>query len=289
MKRRESFKGPDTPSRFNQDSVGGNDEDKDEGRKKELKVVEQENTCNKPEGKTQAENKEAKKKKTALKKIIVLAIILGFILAFTTNIVRPLVIRPLLPSPADEQYFLRYMQVAEVLIISYFAIELVAGLAYNLVVDSSEQTAKSMKSLVRIAGSIIVIAFVISFLSQNPVIAASISTVSGLVIGFGASNIIGNALGGIYLAIVRPFRIGERIKVFNEIGIVYDIGLLYTQLILENGDRMLASNSSMLNSQIILKKKSKGEDEEKRQQQYIKQESQKNYATAIADISEKIE
>jgi hypothetical protein len=45
----------------------------------------------------------------------------------------------------------------------------------------------------------------------------------------------------------------------------------------------------MLNSQIILKKKSKGEDEEKRQQQYIKQESQKNYATAIADISEKIE
>jgi small-conductance mechanosensitive channel len=210
----------------------------------------------KPEAKkTQADNKEAKKKKTALKKIIVLALILGFILAFTQNIVRPLVIRPLLPSPADEQYFLRYMQVAEVVIISYFAIELVAGLAYNLVVDSSEQTAKSMKSLVRIAGSVIVIAFVISFLSQNPVIAASISTVSGLVIGFGASNIIGNALGGIYLAIVRPFRIGERIKVFNEIGIVYDIGLLYTHLILENGDQMLASNSSMVSSQIVLKKK----------------------------------
>ena len=255
MERKDSFIGSDASLGFNQNSVGGNDEDKDKGHKKELKVVVENTYSGKPEAKTQADNKEAKKKKTALKKIIVLALILGFILAFTQNIVRPLVIRPLLPSPADEQYFLRYMQVAEVVIISYFAIELVAGLAYNLVVDSSEQTAKSMKSLVRIAGSVIVIAFVISFLSQNPVIAASISTVSGLVIGFGASNIIGNALGGIYLAIVRPFRIGERIKVFNEIGIVYDIGLLYTHLILENGDQMLASNSSMVSSQIVLKKK----------------------------------
>jgi hypothetical protein len=38
------------------------------------------------------------------------------------------------------------------------------------------------------------IAVVISDQSQNPVIAASISTISGLVIGFAASNLIGNVI-----------------------------------------------------------------------------------------------
>ena len=231
-------------------------EDDDMRHKKEWN----ENAYSKSDGNVRA--KEARK--SALKNIVVLALILGFILAFTANIIKPLV-RTLLPSPADEQYFLKYMQVAEVIVIGYSAIEIVGSLAYKLtLVQSSEQTAKSMKSLIRIAGAVIVIAFIISFLSQDPVIAASISTISGLVIGFAASNIIGNAIGGIYLAIVRPFQIGDRIKVFGETGVVNDIGLLYTQLILENSDYMLASNSSVVSSQIILKRKEvTGEQEEK--------------------------
>jgi small-conductance mechanosensitive channel len=45
----------------------------------------------------------------------------------------------------------------------------------------------------------VVIAVVISYLSQDPVIAASISTITGLVIGFAASNLIGNIIAGIYI------------------------------------------------------------------------------------------
>ena len=125
----------------------------------------------------------------------------------------------------------------------------------QFVYSCSEQTAKSIRSLIRIAGTIIVIAVVISYLSQNPVIAVSISTISGLVIGFAASNLIGNVIAGIYLAITRPFRICDRIKVFNGDGRVSDIGLLYTRLLLDNGDEMLASNSSMVTTNIILRKK----------------------------------
>jgi small conductance mechanosensitive channel len=44
-----------------------------------------------------------------------------------------------------------------------------------------------------------VIAVVISYLSQDPVIAASISTTSGLVISFAASNLIENVIAGIYI------------------------------------------------------------------------------------------
>src|SRR5918996_254812 len=80
-------------------------------------------------------------------------------------------------------------------------------------------------------------------------------------IGFAASNLIGNIIAGIYLAITRPFRIGDRIKVFDGDGKVSDIGLLYTRLLLDNGDEMLASNSSIVTTNIILRKKEKAKEE----------------------------
>jgi small conductance mechanosensitive channel len=173
-------------------------------------------------------------------------------LVVTTHILNPIV--PVL--------YLRFLQVGEVALVGFFAIHTISKISYRLSISYSEQTAKSIRSLVRIAGAIIVIAVVISYLSQDSVIAASISTISGLVIGFAASNLIGNVIAGIYLAITRPFRIGDRIKVFNGDGRVSDIGLLYTRLLLDNGDEMLASNSSMVTTNIILRKKEKGEEKQ---------------------------
>lgn len=69
--------------------------------------------------------------------------------------------------------------------------------------------ANSIKSVVRIAGAVIVIAFIISYLAASP------TTTSGLVIGFASSNLIGNVIAGLHLAIAWPFKIGDRIKVFG--------------------------------------------------------------------------
>jgi small conductance mechanosensitive channel len=165
-------------------------------------------------------------------------------------------------NPVVPVLYLRYLQVSEVALVGFFAIYTISEISYKLSITYSEQTAKSIRSLIRIAGAIIVIAVAISYLSQDPIIAASISTISGLVIGFAASNLIGNVIAGIYLAITRPFRIGDRIQVFNGDGKVSDIGLLYTRLLLDNGDEMLASNSSIVTTNIILRKKEKEKEEE---------------------------
>jgi small conductance mechanosensitive channel len=126
-------------------------------------------------------------------------------LALTTYILNPVI---------PESYLI-YLQVGEVALIGFFAIHTISKISYSLSISYSKQIAKSIRSLIRIAGAIIVIAVIISYLSQDPVIAASISTISGIVIGFAASNLIGNVIAGIYLAIIRPFRIGDRIKVFD--------------------------------------------------------------------------
>jgi small conductance mechanosensitive channel len=184
-------------------------------------------------------------KNSAIGRPVILAVTLTIMLVVTTHILNP--VFPVL--------YLRYIQVGEVALVGFFAIHTISKISYRLSISYSEQTAKSIKSLVRVAGTIIVFAVAISYLSQDPIMAASISTISGLVIGFAASNLIGNVIAGIYLAITRPFRIGDRIKVFNGDGRVSDIGLLYSRLLLDNGDERLASNSSMVTTNIILRKK----------------------------------
>jgi small conductance mechanosensitive channel len=195
-------------------------------------------------------NKSAKE--SAIGWSVILAVSLAIILAVTTYILEPVV----------HTLYLRYLQVAEVAVVGFLAIHTISKISYSFSLTYSEQTAKSIRGLIRIAGAIILIAFVISYLSHDPILAASISTISGLVIGFAASNLIGNVIAGTYLAITRPFRIGDRIKVFDEDGRVSDIGLIHTRLLLDNGDEMLASNSSMVTTNIILRKK---EDEKEKQ------------------------
>jgi small conductance mechanosensitive channel len=191
-------------------------------------------------------------KESAIGWSVILGACLAIILAVTTYILEPVV--PTL--------YLMYLQVAEVAAVGVFAIYIISKISYSLSLAYSEQTAKSIRSLIRIAGAIIVIAFVISYLSHDPILAASISTISGLVIGFAASNLIGNVIAGIYLAMTRPFRIGDRIKVFDEDGRVSDIGLIHTRLLLDNGDEMLASNSSIVTTNIILRKKERENQEQ---------------------------
>jgi len=158
------------------------------------------------------------------------------------------VLEPLIP-----RQYLIYIQVAEVIAAGYFIIRFFSAVAYRLTLAPSSPAANSIKSLVRIAGAVVVIAFAISYLAQDPVIAASITTISGLVIGFASSNLIGNAIAGLYLAIVRPFKIGDSIQVFGQAGKVKDISLLYTRVLLDDTqDEMLASNSSMVTTWVVL-------------------------------------
>jgi small-conductance mechanosensitive channel len=96
------------------------------------------------------------------------------------------------------------------------------------------------------------IAIIVSFLSQNAIVAASIGTISGIVVGFASQNLIGNMIAGIYLALTRPFKIGDMITVFGKSGKVYDIGLLNCDLLMKNGDIVRAPSSSLLTTPVVI-------------------------------------
>ena len=151
--------------------------------------------------------------------------------------------------------YLIYFQSIQLSIAGYFVIDIIANTAFRLAVatQQSAQTASSLKSLIRILGAVVVAAIVLSFLSQNAAVAASIGTLSALVIGFASQNLLGNVIAGMYLSLTRPFRIDDVIIVFGNSGKVCDIGLLNCELLLSNGDIMRIPSSALLTSPVIIR------------------------------------
>jgi small conductance mechanosensitive channel len=195
--------------------------------------------------KSQHEGRRKDARKNTIRKILLLVVLLS-----ATFIISTVFLRPLLSIQE-----LIYVQAAEVAIIGYIVLETVSNISYKLTLPgSSLENAKAIRSLIRITGTIIIVAATISILVQNPIVAASLSTISALIVGFAAQNILANMISGLYLSIVRPFKIGDRITISSNSGIIYDIELMYIRLLTENGDIVLIPSSSMVSSTITLQK-----------------------------------
>lgn len=182
-------------------------------------------------------------KRSVMKRLVVLGAILAVTLSLSIWLL-----------PVE---YLIYFQSLQVGIAGYLVIEIIANTAFRLVITAqqSDQTANSLRSLIRILGGIVVAAIVLSFLSQNAAVAASIGTLSALVIGFASQNLLGNMIAGMYLSLTRPFKIDDVITVFGNSGKVRDIGLLNCELVMSNGDIMRAPSSSLLTSPVIIRSK----------------------------------
>jgi small conductance mechanosensitive channel len=147
------------------------------------------------------------------------------------------------------------LQSIQVTILGYFVIEVISNAFQDLTYDYLKDTSKSIKILMRILGAIVIIAIIISYLSNDPVVAAAIGTISGLVVGFASQNIIGNIIAGLYLIILRPFKLGDEITVFSNTGVIFDIGLISTKLYTNDNKIVLVPNSSMVTTTIVLNKR----------------------------------
>ena len=106
---------------------------------------------------------------------------LGMVLAMTLGISAWLV-------PAR---YLVYSQIIQVGVVGYLVSEITVKTAFRiaLATQHSDRTAKSVRSVTRITGSIVIAVVVVSYLSQNATVAASIGAMFALVIGFDSQNL----------------------------------------------------------------------------------------------------
>jgi small conductance mechanosensitive channel len=175
-----------------------------------------------------------------------------FLVAFVIVVMVIVVIELVIEYQLHERYK-TYLRIGEVAIIGYFTINSIGNIFYKYTFDSLDKNAEAGRVLIRIMGAVIIIAIIISYLSRDPLVAASIGTVTAIVIGFASQNILGNTIAGLYLAITRPFKIGDKITIFGNTGIVFDIGLQNSRLKTEQGDIIIAPNSAILGTTIVIR------------------------------------
>ena len=79
----------------------------------------------------------------------------------------------------------------------------------------------------------------------------SFSALGGAAVGFASSRTIGNFISGLFVIIVRPFRVHEYVRIGNVEGIVEEITINYTKIRTQSDTTVLISNQRTLDQDII--------------------------------------
>jgi small conductance mechanosensitive channel len=76
------------------------------------------------------------------------------------------------------------------------------------------------------------------------------SAVVGIIVGFAAQRTIGNFIAGLLIAFSQPIRLGDRVEIESQMGVVEEIGLTYTFIRLEDNDRLVIPNERIASDTI---------------------------------------
>ena len=76
------------------------------------------------------------------------------------------------------------------------------------------------------------------------------SAVLGIVVGFASQRTLGNFVAGLLIAFTQPVRLGDEVTIENTEGVVEEIGLIYTFVRTENGDRLVIPNEKLTSDTI---------------------------------------
>jgi small-conductance mechanosensitive channel len=76
------------------------------------------------------------------------------------------------------------------------------------------------------------------------------SAVIGIVVGFASQRTLGNFVAGLLIAFTQPLRLGDDVVIESIEGTVEEIGLIYTFVRTESGDRLVIPNEKLASDTI---------------------------------------
>ncbi|MGC8761108.1 MAG: mechanosensitive ion channel family protein [Bryobacteraceae bacterium] len=114
------------------------------------------------------------------------------------------------------------------------------------------ETAGITYQLVRVAVVLLVLIIVFPYLpgSQSEAF-RGVSIFLGVVISLGSGSAVANMMAGVVLAYMRPFRVGDRVRIAETVGDVEARGLLVTRLRTIKNVEVTIPNASILGAQIL--------------------------------------
>jgi small-conductance mechanosensitive channel len=182
----------------------------------------------------------------------VIIIIVGIALIFATVEVSQ---REIFPFVTAQQ---NYIVAAEAAVVGILLIEIIGRIIVNRFHEEGVRAYGTyIRTIVRIAGYLVVVVSIISILAANPTLAISIGAVTGVIIGFATQTVTSNVLSGGLLVTSRIVRIGDTITVAGNTGRIVDIKLMYTVMDTET-NTVFIPNSIMITTAVLRKKPSAG-------------------------------
>jgi small-conductance mechanosensitive channel len=76
------------------------------------------------------------------------------------------------------------------------------------------------------------------------------SAVLGIIVGFASQRTLGNFVAGLLIAFTQPVRLGDNVAIEQTEGVVEEIGLIYTFVRTQNGDRLVIPNEKLASDTI---------------------------------------
>ncbi len=150
----------------------------------------------------------------------------------------------LVPDPAE---LLRRLLASVVILLSARWVGQWSGRAVQHAMDRTR--ADNITRLVRrLASSAVMVVAVLAVLGTFGVqwtALAAVMGIAGLALSFSLQDLLKNFVAGIYLLMERPFRIGDRVKVKDHVGLVEDVTIRTTVLRTDEGLRIIIPNATL--------------------------------------------
>jgi len=139
------------------------------------------------------------------------------------------------------------LQAAIVLVVSVAGMRVVlnwAGAAFRRArLDLDTQIL--VKRVLVVAWLVVTLLFVLGILGVNPTGLVAVVGAVGLAFSLALQDILKNFLSGVYLLLERPFRVGDTIRVKEQLGVVENVGVRTTRLRTVDNVQVLVPNATV--------------------------------------------
>ncbi|MHA1908887.1 MAG: mechanosensitive ion channel family protein [Candidatus Thorarchaeota archaeon] len=147
-----------------------------------------------------------------------------------------------------EGYFVLAFQLILLLIIYWVVVRIFRRSLYAA--GMGTEATGSITLILRLIFFVIAITLLIDSLDPDITTLLSLSTIFGMALGFAFSQAISNIVSGLYVLIARPFQIGDYVRIGKTEGIVREITLNYTRILMPDQTRQLLPNSKIVTSEV---------------------------------------
>jgi small-conductance mechanosensitive channel len=108
-----------------------------------------------------------------------------------------------------------------------------------------------IKITVRLITIILIILALLTFIPGSASYLLSISSITGVIIGFASTQVVSQFIAGIYLLSSRPFKVNDLVNINGIDGLILEIGLNFTTLQKFSGTIVKIPNKTILDAEVL--------------------------------------